>query len=92
MMNNYLFLYIFIFTSLGVYGNDSLLVDKKWTEKRTIYVNKEEIDSIGDALKGTPSNSAELLERHAALLASLESSGWYRREALAEFMKTEFPA
>lgn len=48
MMNNYLFLYIFIFTSLGVYGNDSLLVDKKWTEKRTIYVNKEEIDSIGE--------------------------------------------
>ncbi|MBR5096153.1 MAG: ABC-F family ATP-binding cassette domain-containing protein [Treponema sp.] len=48
------------------------------------YKIQEEIDSIGDALKGNPSNSKELLERHAALLASLESSGWYRREALAE--------
>ena len=45
-MNNYLFLDIFIFTSLGVYGNDSLLVDKKWTEKRTIYVNKEDKNNI----------------------------------------------
>lgn len=48
------------------------------------YKIQEEIDSIGDALKENPSNSKELLERHAALLASLESSGWYRREALAE--------
>lgn len=48
------------------------------------YKIQEEIDKIGDALKENPSNSKELLERHAALLASLESSGWYRRDALAE--------
>ena len=48
------------------------------------YRIQEEIDSIGDALKENPSNSAELLERHAALLARLEESGWYRRDALAE--------
>lgn len=48
------------------------------------YKIQEEIDSIGDALKENPPNSAELLERHAALLARLEESGWYRRDALAE--------
>ena len=48
MMNNYLFLYIFFFASLGVYGNDSLLVDKEWTERRTIFVHKKDIDSIGE--------------------------------------------
>ena len=48
------------------------------------YKIQEEIDSIGDALKSNPSNSAELLEKHAALLARLEDSGWYRRDAFAE--------
>ena len=48
------------------------------------YKIQEEIDSIGEALKSNPSNSAELLEHHAALLARLEESGWYRRDALAE--------
>ena len=48
------------------------------------YKIQEEIDAIGDALKTNPSNQKELLDRHAALLASLENSGWYRRDALAE--------
>lgn len=48
MLNKSLWLFIFFFTCLGIYGNDSLLVDKEWTERRTIYVNKEEIDSIGE--------------------------------------------
>ena len=47
-MNNSIYLFIFFFTSLGVYGNDSLFVDKEWTEKRTIYINKKDIDSIGE--------------------------------------------
>ncbi len=48
------------------------------------YKIQEEIDQIGERLKENPSNSGELLERHAALLATLESSGWHRRDALAE--------
>ena len=48
MLNKSLFLYIFFFASLGVYGNDSLLVDKEWTERRTIFVHKKDIDSIGE--------------------------------------------
>ena len=35
-----------LFTSLGIYGNDSILVDKVWTERQTIFVNKEQMDSI----------------------------------------------
>ena len=48
------------------------------------YKIQEEIDAIGDQLKNNPSNQKELLERQAALLAALENSGWYRRDALAE--------
>ena len=48
MLNKSFLLIIIFFTCLGVYSNDSLLVDKEWTERRTIYVNKEEIDSIGE--------------------------------------------
>ncbi|MCQ2610618.1 MAG: ABC-F family ATP-binding cassette domain-containing protein [Treponema sp.] len=48
------------------------------------YEIQNEIDSIGEQLKSNPSNTDYLLERHAALLAKLENSGWYRRQALAE--------
>ena len=48
MLNKSFLLIILFFTCLGVYSNDSLLVDKEWTERRTIYVNKEEFDSIGE--------------------------------------------
>ena len=33
---------------VGVYGNDSILIDKIWTERRTIFYNEEEMDSIGE--------------------------------------------
>ncbi len=48
MKNKLLYFCLFIFTSIDVYSNDSILVDRVWTERRTIYVNKEEIDSIGE--------------------------------------------
>ena len=37
-----------LFTKLGVHANDSILVEKVWTERRTIFCNKEEIGSIGE--------------------------------------------
>jgi len=48
------------------------------------YDIQKEIDSIGDELKTNPSNMAALLEKHDALLAELEQSGWYRRAVTAE--------
>ena len=38
----------FVLGSIGVYGNDSILVNREWTERRTIYVKESEIDSIGE--------------------------------------------
>lgn len=32
----------------GAKANDSILVDKVWTERRTIFYNEEEMDSIGE--------------------------------------------
>ena len=32
----------------GAKANDSILVDKEWTERRTIFYNEEEMDSIGE--------------------------------------------
>lgn len=45
-MNKLLLLYLSLFTSIGVYANDSILVDKVWTEKQTIFINEEQVDSI----------------------------------------------
>ncbi len=61
------------------------------------YKIQEEIDDIGEKLKSNPSNSGDLLNRHAELLAYLENSGWYRRDAVAQsvllglgFARTDF--
>lgn len=35
-----------LLTCLGLYGNDSILVDKVWTERQTIFVNESQVDSI----------------------------------------------
>lgn len=48
------------------------------------YALREELDSIGDALKDPDANSKVLLERHHEITTTLENSGWYRRAALAE--------
>ena len=47
-MNNFLFMYLALFTNLAVYGNDSILVNKIWTERQTIFVNEAQVDSILD--------------------------------------------
>lgn len=44
---NKLFLFcLSLFTCIGVYANDSILVDKVWTERQTIFVYGEQVDSI----------------------------------------------
>ena len=48
IMNNFLFMYLALFTNLAVYGNDSILVNKIWTERQTIFVNEAQVDSILD--------------------------------------------
>ena len=35
-----------LFAYLGVYGDDSILVDRVWTERRTVFVNEAQQDSI----------------------------------------------
>ena len=47
-MNKLLLLCLSVFTNLGVYGNDSILVDKVWTERQTIFINEAQLDSILD--------------------------------------------
>ena len=48
-MLNKLFLFcLSLFACLGVYANDSILVEKVWTERRTFLYDKEEMDSIGE--------------------------------------------
>ena len=47
-MNKMLLICMSFFTSIGVYGNDSILVDKVWTERQTIFVNVSQADSILD--------------------------------------------
>ena len=39
---------ILLFTSLSIFGNDSILVNKVWTERQTIFINEEQVDSILD--------------------------------------------
>jgi hypothetical protein len=39
---------ILLFTSLSIYGNDSVLVNKVWTERQTVFINEEQVDSILD--------------------------------------------
>ncbi len=68
----------------GLTHSGSTLIEEADRAFEYGYKIQEEIDSIGEALKSNPSNSAELLEKHAALLARLEDSGWYRRDAFAE--------
>lgn len=68
----------------GLTHSGSTLIEEADRAFEYGYKIQEEIDSIGEALKSNPSNSAELLEKHAALLAKLEDSGWYRRDAFAE--------
>ena len=46
IMNKFLLFCLPLFTSLGVYGNDSVFVDKTWTERQTIFINKAQLDSI----------------------------------------------
>lgn len=46
-MNKVVFL-LLLFTKLSVYANDSIFVDKIWTERRTIFYNKEEMVFIGE--------------------------------------------
>lgn len=48
------------------------------------YDLQNEIDQIGEQLKANPDNTEFLVSRHAELLAKLEESGWYRRQAQAE--------
>lgn len=52
------------------------------------YKIQNQIEEIGERLKQIPSENAAaqnaLLEQHSALMETLENSGWYRRESLAE--------
>ncbi|MBR3075933.1 MAG: hypothetical protein IKH11_09320, partial [Bacteroidales bacterium] len=48
MKNKILLCCLSLFTSIGVYANDSILVDKVWTERRIIFYSEEEMDSIGE--------------------------------------------
>ena len=48
MKNKLFIICMSLFTCLGVYGNDSTFVDKVWTERKTIFINKTKIDSILD--------------------------------------------
>lgn len=48
IMNKLLLFCMSLFTNIGVYANDSILVDKVWTEKQTVFINKEQVDSILD--------------------------------------------
>ncbi len=52
------------------------------------YKIQSQIEEIGERLKQiSPENAAAqntLLEQHSALMDTLENSGWYRRESLAE--------
>ncbi|MBO5628663.1 MAG: hypothetical protein J5965_06225 [Aeriscardovia sp.] len=43
-----LFLFMAFFTGMGAYCNDSILVNKEWTERITIFVNETSLDSIGE--------------------------------------------
>lgn len=47
-MNKVLLLCLAFFACLRVFANDSILVDKVWTERRTILYDKEEMDTIGE--------------------------------------------
>ncbi len=44
--NNFFLLCLSFITSLNIYGNDSILVERVWTERQTIFVNKVQLDSI----------------------------------------------
>ena len=48
------------------------------------YEIQREAEQIGEQLKSNPDNTDYLVTRHAELLAKLEDSGWYRRQAQAE--------
>lgn len=52
------------------------------------YKIQDQIEEIGERLKQIPPENAAaqnaLLEQHSALMETLENSGWYRRESLAE--------
>ena len=48
IMNKLLLLCLSLFTCIGVYANDSILIEKIWTERRTILYGEEEMDSIGE--------------------------------------------
>ena len=47
-MNKPILFYILLFTCLSVYGNDSIIINKVWTERQTIFLNKAQADSILD--------------------------------------------
>lgn len=47
-LNKYLLPCLFFFINVNVYGNDSILVDRVWTERQTVFVNEAQIDSIMD--------------------------------------------
>lgn len=48
------------------------------------YEIQREAEQIGEQLKSNPDNTEYLVARHAELLAKLEDSLWYRRQAQAE--------
>lgn len=48
------------------------------------YEIQREAEQIGEQLKSNPDNTDYLVTRHAELLAKLEDSLWYRRQAQAE--------
>lgn len=48
------------------------------------YEIQKEAEQIGEQLKLNPDNTDFLVSRHFELLAKLEDSGWYRRQAQAE--------
>lgn len=45
-MNKLLLFCISLFTYMGVYANDSILVNRVWTERQTIFINEAKLDSI----------------------------------------------
>ena len=46
IMNKVLLFCLSLFINYDVYGNDSIFVDKVWTERQSIFINEVQMDSI----------------------------------------------
>ncbi len=68
----------------GLTHHGSTLIEEADKAFEFGYEIQREAEQIGEQLKSNPDNTDYLVARHAELLAKLEDSGWYRRQAQAE--------